>query len=386
MFKLMTMGALGLIFSQCAVARFDFFQSLIHSAPQARPAMLRSADVDGDGDVDLFTTRLGWPRLSWHENNGAGRFTEHVMALDNPLEVSDMQVADVNGDGHPDLLVSSLFLIQWFANDGTGVFTPQVILNAGLPRAMAVVDVDADGDVDVLAGGRFDHRLTVQLNDGTGQFTEQVIRDNALESQAPVRLAAADVDGDGDVDFFANTQFGSSLVYFENTGSLNFDHRLLIAPLNAGGMAIAECNGDGHLDLLVANAFTPGIDLYSGDGAGAFTLQRLMDLPFPAIALHSADVDGDGDADVLTVASDVGGLRTDHLLLRNDGAGQWTMQTLLSQDNPPFALTAQLDAFEVVDVDLDGWLDVLLAVMQGDVFGKISGNPFILFNSGFESL
>lgn len=164
-----------------------------------------AADIDGDGDLDLVLPEVA--PVIWR-NDGGMVFTDITTASLPALPGTPAVCAfgDVNGDGHPDLLVG---MAQGggdrvLINGGAGVF---VELSGAAPQGLggtqSVVlrDVDLDGDVDLLRGTVF-HPPTLARNDGTGVFQNEL---NAYATATPAMrfLLVEDFDGDLDVDVFA---------------------------------------------------------------------------------------------------------------------------------------------------------------------------------------
>lgn len=89
---------------------------------------ISSADLDGDGDIDLFLATSGIDQIAWFENDGDGGFTEHVIST-NADGAKSIAGADVDGDGDIDLLSASEHddKIAWYENNGSGDFTEHLV-------------------------------------------------------------------------------------------------------------------------------------------------------------------------------------------------------------------------------------------------------------------
>lgn len=186
-------------------------------------------DLDGDGDMDAVVGSYNGT-LSVFENNGAGVFTELTGAA-NPFNGVDVggysapTFVDLDGDGDMDAVVGERYgTLRSFANDGAGGFTeltgaanPFNGISIGFRSSPSFVDLDGDGDLDVVVGA-FDGKLFV-LDNGPGGF--------ALVSGAGVPFDGVDVgnnskptfvdiDGDGDLDAVVGELYGK-LLTFENT-------------------------------------------------------------------------------------------------------------------------------------------------------------------------
>ena len=280
-------------------------------------------DVDGDGDVDALMgngeQRQEQNRL--YLNDGAGAFTDVTTASlpPEPSGATDLELADLDGDGDLDAFVVNWVYGRILDNDGTGIFTD--VSTGRLPSerdrtdGVALGDVDGDGDVDALLGngalGAFFYpQNRLYLNDGSGTFTDATRTHLPTDSQLTASVALGDLDGDGDLDaMYGNAGFNALL---ENDGTGVF------SPFAAGRFPAVEnatnvvtfgdVDGDGDLDILVGNrkigfpVLAPQNLLYLNDGTGTFTDVTATHMPVDdqdTSALVLGDVDGDGDLDLM---------------------------------------------------------------------------------------
>jgi hypothetical protein len=238
----------------------------------ARVADVQAGDLDGDGDLDLTVAGFGYDSgdTSWLENKGGWTFERHILLrLSGPINAI---VADVNQDGHPDVL--SLVSQEWeevwaFLGDGRGQFRSQMLWGSSNPDFgsswMSVLDFDRDGDLDVLFsnGDAFDYAPTnsrpwhgVQWleNQGMMQFEFHRLADLPGASSPQ----AADVDGDNDLDLVVVSAYNNwddpaamSLVWLENNGQMQFAmHRIASSPTHLITLATGDMDGDGTVDLV----------------------------------------------------------------------------------------------------------------------------------------
>jgi hypothetical protein len=263
--------------------------------------------------------------------------------------------ADVDGDGDLDVLV-------WNANDLNFNFPGRVLLNAGdgtfptsieLPGgsastySIAAADVDGDGDLDFLLGNH-GSPSRVLLNAGDGTFPTSI---ELPGGSAPTySIAAADVDGDGDLDVLLGNNGSPSRVLL-NTGDGTFPTSIALPGGSAftRSIAAADVDGDGDLDVLLGNDGSPSrVLLNAGDG----TFPTSIALPGGSASTYSiaaADVDGDGDLDVLLGIYD-----SPSRVLLNAGGGTFPTSIALPGGS------ASTWSIAAADVDGDGDLDVLL--------------------------
>jgi len=326
-----------------------------------------AADLDGDGDLDVLSASQADDKIAWYENtDGAGSFglQQVISTLANgPRSVA---AADVDGDGDLDVLSASWFddEIAWYENtDGAGSFGLQQIIStlADGAHSVAAADVDGDGDLDVLSASSNDDEIAWYENtDGAGSFgAQQVI---SVLANAPRSVAAADLDGDGDLDVLSASGNDDEIAWYENTdgaGSFGAQQVISVLASDAHSVAAADVDGDGDLDVLTASWNDDEIAWYENtDGAGSFGLQQVISrLANGASSAAAADVDGDGDLDVLSASN-----HDDEIAWyeNTDGAGSFGAQQVIS------VLANGARSVAAADLDGDGDLDVLSASFIDD--------------------
>ena len=185
-----------------------------------------AVDYDGDGDTDLLACNelfLNHRRIILVENIGSGSFQttfEFVVSTTNfalaPIRMEAV-AADLNGDGLVDLAYSSRDTthIGWHQNLGGNQFADQVNLGSvSQPWSLEVVDLDQDGDSDVLSAGHASGRVFWLENDGSGVFgPRQMITTEAL---GVASVMAGDMDGDGDLEVVSASRFPEKIAWHEN--------------------------------------------------------------------------------------------------------------------------------------------------------------------------
>jgi PKD repeat protein len=255
-----------------------------------------AADLDGDGDLDVVSTGFS---LDWYENSdGLGTFSPaHLI---DGIAGTSVRVADLDGDTDNDVLLSSG---HWYENiDGQGSFGPAQLFTTTGGGPMLVTDVDGDGDIDVVFGGNGKIGWNENL-DGRATFGPLQIITASLNS--PSGLHAADVDGDGDPDVLSGSNVDDKLVWYENTDGLgSFGSEQVITTVTDSPRSVyaADLDGDGDADVLSASFSDNTVAWYENtDGLGSFGPQQVI--PTGTLGDHlvrAADFDGDGDTDVLS--------------------------------------------------------------------------------------
>ena len=277
------------------------------------------ADVDDDGDEDVMITGLNnsIQRIAkLYINDGSGNFSEVIGTPFDGVFRGSIAFADVDGDGDKDVLITGLNnsnykIAKLYINVGSGNFSEA----SGTPfdtvssSSIAFADVDGDGDKDVLiTGGNNSNQLIAKLyaNDGSGNFSE--VSGTTFEGIFTSSIAFADVDDDGDKDVLItgginSTQPIAKLYTNDGSGSFTEDSGTSFDGVFVGSIAFSDVDGDGDKDVLITgenNSSQRIAKLYTNDSSGNFS--EVSGMPFDGVwqsSIAFADVDGDGDKDVL---------------------------------------------------------------------------------------
>ncbi|MEI6682148.1 MAG: FG-GAP-like repeat-containing protein [Bacteroidota bacterium] len=284
---------------------------IISSGSPDPPWALCAGDIDGDGDIDILEGDYNY-KISWYENlDGAGHFGPEKVISTSANDLTSLCLADLDGDGHPDVLASlgCPGKIVWFKNlDGHGTFGPAKLITASLAfvEDARAVDIDGDGQPDIVSASYDDGHITWFKNlDGHGNFGPgQVI---STSVQGADRVFAADLDGDGHPDVISDAYTGDFIAWHHNKDGLGtFEDAQVISDSVYRPMSIfaADLDGDGHIDVLSASRYDGKIAWYQNlDGKGHFGPQRLFtdSLGGPNNVI-ACDIDHDGDMDVVATS------------------------------------------------------------------------------------
>ncbi len=322
------------------------------------------ADLNGDGLVDILFANggdyrePGEPVLSRiFLNQGPGKpfhdASEEILGPEGML-VRVIKTADVNGDGHIDIFVGATFQSQSRLLLGRGDGKFEDVTKTHLPQRPLSLgdvefgDVDFDGDLDLVladwgAGNPMKNeggRIRLFLNDGGGKFSD------ATDARMPdllVRfswdLEFADVDNDSDLDLMISSKMDAGSFLFENDGTGHFTdvtEGRMPQFTNNYEFEPMDLNGDGYVDSVTINdggqiADQRGMhkeNVFLNDGKGGFLNATPTSLPdsenlgYDDNRVIYLDYDSDGDADVL-----LGSLSGPDRLLINDGKGVFTVAT-----------------------------------------------------------
>lgn len=330
------------------------------------PVDVISADLDGDNDLDIIVGFSGADRVSWFENtDGAGNFgtiQDITLLADN---VSQIAAGDIDNDGDIDILSATANngTLAWYENtDGLGTFgAQQIIVSLEVARTISVVDFDGDGDLDVVGSSLLDDALKWYENvDGQGTFGASHLIANTGAGNYSTSQYPTDVDGDGDTDIVVVLSSANQISWYENTdgvGTVWIEHIATTNSYLVNFVSAADLDNDGDIDLLATVAGDQMISWFENtDSLGNFSEGiNLNNFPAGPESIYIADLDGDGDNDLLSSS------RGDNELLwfKNlDGMGYFSDQILIS-DNPGNPTSSSQNSLIAKDIDNDGDLDVI---------------------------
>ena len=326
-------------------------------------------DSDNDGDLDLFYSNTdsepigsSQPRIV-HLRNDDGFLTraDDILLTEYSSGPADLAVADFDGDGWTDVAGLNFEGRSYdgprvVLNDGLGGFGPATAIPAGQATfALAVADVEGDGDVDLLSADRYSMAVTVHRNPGDGRFPILASR-HPSGTFTTLHLVAGDVDGDGDLDLFASGEsFGTPGALIENEGDGSFAEPVVITHSTTYGRGasnakLRDLDGDDDLDLLYNDAHTDyitGYDFWTAlnDGSGAFGPLTEWDLNTAGNGdVDAFDLDNDGDLDV--VNAEELGPPGDRLFIRLNN-GDATFQ-------PAYTVKISMGPHAIAGGDFDG--------------------------------
>ncbi|KAK3238429.1 hypothetical protein CYMTET_51563 [Cymbomonas tetramitiformis] len=207
--------------------------------------------------------------------------------IGSPQTARGVHAADIDGDGDMDVFSASHgdHTFAWYENtDGAGNFGSQQVIDSGIPNGKSAQyvdtgDIDGDGDLDVVTAGRSCGVAWYENTDGSGTFgsrQEIVVPWNSDIPYQWMRAQAADIDGDGDLDVVAGCYSQDRVAWFQNDGSGNFGSMQVISTAVAVyDMYAADLDGDGDIDVLVASYSDNKVAWYrNDDGSGTFSSQQ----------------------------------------------------------------------------------------------------------------
>ena len=375
-----------------AAARAQQFQQVTNfPGPQRWSEGVECADVDQDGDLDIF----------FAEGDGfasAGTKRQNVLIINQLVEVGPwtftdesvprlglhvsnakgVTTGDVDGDGWVDAVFANAFFTDppfLYVNQGAanpGFFDHQSatrgLTTAHSSGAAGFGDVDDDGDLDLILNDAYNGgpaaKPHLYRNDGTGVFVEVPANLNAPLKSGQMDVLFVDIDGDFDADFFGankSVNAGGNHFLLLNDGTGAFTNQSSLLSVGSGSVYeadVGDLDGDDDLDLFFvsSNNFAEGAvrNNVVPSATLTFTTQPTIPNTVDDNEIVYFDYDMDGDSDIL-----VGSLGTHEYLYRNDGGFSFSNQSVQIQS----VADSTLDC-TVADLDNDGRYDLLTA--QGE--------------------
>ena len=277
-----------------------------------------------------------------------------------PVTVSNppyaVALADLNGDGIPDLITGADpgLYVQFGNGDGTFQSAAQISAESVPYTGIVFGDFNGDGKVDIAfigcANGFTNCAVGVLLGNGDGTFQKERYFDSASEISA---IAVADFNGDGIQDIAVANNGNGTVDLLQGNGDGSFQEPLPISMPGAGQLAAADVNGDGRLDLVVTNYGYGTVSVLLGNGNGTFQPAASYSTPVSAYPndVTLASLRSNGKLDIVLLDFDSG-----VSVLLGNGNGTFQPSSPVYSPSSPSAL----QALAVADVNGDGKPDLVV--------------------------
>ncbi len=293
------------------------------------PVHVEAVDIDMDGDLDLLVAAMGvilpsdahLGEIIILENDGEENFTRRIIAQ-GVQRVTDVQPGDLDGDGDLDLAVAQFGYtqgqVQWFENIGDWNFSPHQLIDRSGAIHAPITDIDNDGDLDILALLSQEWETVYAfVNDGHGNFTTDILHDVADADFSSSGMEVVDLDQDGDADVLWTN--GDAFVavdyrplpthgvqWLENHGDLEFEYHRIGQMDGAYGPTADDMDGDGDLDIVTVAEFafwdnpeTRSVVWWEQQENMKFVPHTLATSPTHLVTCDVADIDGNGFPDIV---------------------------------------------------------------------------------------
>ncbi|MFN0058826.1 MAG: FG-GAP-like repeat-containing protein [Planctomycetota bacterium] len=321
--------------------------------PAASTYELATGDLNGDDRLDIVTAEFGSATTGAPNRvligDGLGGFAATAQLLGNDLSEA-IALLDADRDGDLDIFAgNSNAPNRLYLNNGAGMFADSGLSLPGTQTAsLAVGDLNADGNADVMVGNRGPNH--VLFSNGAGGF---VTSTQLVGNGWSYAVALGDFDCDGDLDLIDGTSVGrQNKLWLNDSNGIFTDSLVFLGVGEVRDLATGDIDGDGDLDVIAgqtgAGPFPFASAIWLGDGTGQFS-EVIGALPEVTVTMNVelADIDGDGDLDLV-----VGNVGTNRLYL-NDGTGQYTVTTTDLGSGEGYGLA-------IGDFDRDGDIDVVV--------------------------
>gem|GEM_PF-1040669 len=354
-----------------------------------QPVSIVAGDFDGDGVPDLATANSQSNDLSVLRGVGDGTFrAEQRLAAGNFPRA--LVTTDVNGDGKLDLVSASGFdgfsTVSVRLGHGDGTFgTPATFPTGSGPSALVTADFNHDGHPDLATAnagngyGGFED-VSVLLGNGDGTFSSP---QSVMAGAQPVALATGDFNGDGTIDLVVANGSGDDLSILLGTGSGAFQPEVRFGTSLQGvsAVTVADVDGDGRADVVAAVTSQSQVAVFLGKGDGTFQPAVLYDTGSGPISVSAIDLNRDGHPDLVTRNS----FSDDVSVLLNSGTGEFLAE---KRFDPGQTITA----LAVTDLNRDRAPDFVAAVRRSSVVvadetagsQKASRTPRTSFGSSWD--
>ena len=352
------------------------------------PVSAAVADVNGDGKPDLVVANGNSKNVGVLLGNGDGTFRAVVTYDSGGRGAESVVIADINSDGKPDLIVASGCAstgsscrgsVGVLLGNGNGTFKAAMSYDSGgvLSWSVAVADVNGDGKLDVIVTNNSDNTVGVLLGNGDGTFKPAVSYPSGSNSFTG-SVAVADVNGDGKPDLVVADECltypdcaSSTVGILLGNGNGTFQSAVTYS---AGGsyattVEVADVNGDGRPDLVVGSGFSDAVSVLLGNGDGTFKAAIVYDLAQTVGSIAVRDVNGDGKPDLL-----VTGESSQHgavIAFLGNGDGTFSSPSVYASGGQYPSYPSSL---AVADVNGDGKPDLLIANEGSNTIGVLLGN------------
>jgi FG-GAP-like repeat/RTX calcium-binding nonapeptide repeat (4 copies) len=353
------------------------------------------ADLNGDGIPDVIVANKGDNDITVATGNGDGTFNP-IHNYYTQYYPDALAVADLNGDGRPDVIAAnntsnslSIFLNNDSGNFNGSSLAPQTIVPVGQhPESIGVGDFNGDGKVDLVTANYADNDISILIGNGDGTFQPQ---QTIPVAHGPTSVAVGDFAGDGIDDIVVTSLSTHSVQVLMGNGNGTFKPAQTLQVGNdPESVAVGDLTGDGILDIVTANALDDTVSVLLGNGNGTFKPAEAVSVgtgPYCApVSVTIADVNADGIPDLVTADGNFNyAIGNTVSVMLGNGDGTFGPPQSFTVGNQPSGVAA-------LDVNGDGLDDIVTSNAYDGSLSLLLNNtvdqrlPGFAFNKGVLTL
>jgi len=351
------------------------------------PEAVAIGDMNDDGDLDIVVVNSSDDSVSFLLGNGDGTFQPEVtdaMGLRPSVTIQglgwqrpvDVAMADVDQDGRLDVITANRAgdSVSVLYGAGTALSPPLIIMAGESPGSLDVGLIDDDNAPDIVVTNEVDDTASVLLNLGNGTFQAPTASTIYGMGAGPAGVLLADVDGDNNLDLITADRDDESVSVRLGQADGTFDPLLSYTLRNwfavgeaPSSVAVADLDGDGNADIVTSNAgdgvVQSTVSILFGTGDGTYVSETTLYVGVDPQFVYIGDLNNDADWDIFT--ADAGS----HTITTRLGNGDGTFGGILAY---PVGLAPM--SLAVIDLDLDGNPDLLSANSGDDTVSVLLGN------------